>query len=176
MSSPSRILPLLSALLLGSALHAQIPNPQPIRPPGNKVSKPEPGTQRVMADPQPLTFATHAPGDTSRLFVVEQHGVIQILDLNTLVVNPVPFLDIDALLLGTNERGLLGLAFHPDYANNGLFYVYYTRNGDGDPVIAEYAVSANPDVADVGSARSAPQPGGPSQARNSYCGRLVDYG
>jgi glucose/arabinose dehydrogenase len=106
-----------------------------------------------MASAQALTFATHAPGDTQRLFVTEQRGRILILDLGTLVVNPVPYLDIDSRMLGTGERGLLGLAFHPDYASNGLFYVNYTRNGDGDTVIAEYTVTGDPDVADFDSER-----------------------
>lgn len=102
-------------------------------------------------------FATHAPGDTTRLFIVEQRGVIKILDLSTFVVNATSFLDIDSLVAGPSssgdERGLLGLAFHPEYSDNGLFYVNYTNNSS-DTRIVEYKVSANPDVADPGSART----------------------
>ena len=87
-----------------------------------------------------LTMATHAPGDATRLFVVEQRGRILILDLNTFIVNGTPFLDIDSRVIGGGgERGLLGLAFHPNYGMNGLFYVNYSRNGDGATVVAEYA-------------------------------------
>ena len=87
---------------------------------------------------QPL-FVTHA-GD-SRLFVVEKGGLIKIVGGGT-------FLDISAKVSVQNERGLLGLAFHPNYAANGRFYVDYTRT-DGDVVIAEYRRSSlEPDVAD----------------------------
>jgi glucose/arabinose dehydrogenase len=141
---------LAAALSLSSVLQAQITNPRPIRPPRS----PLPGTDRVMASSMGLTFATNAPGDTGRLFVVEQRGRILILDLGTLTVKPVPFLDIDSRVIDTGtERGLLGLAFHPDYASNGLLYVNYSRNGDGDTIVAEYSVTSNPDVADVNSER-----------------------
>jgi glucose/arabinose dehydrogenase len=113
-------------------------------------------TVRVASGLQRPTYAAHAPGDTSRLFVVEQRGIIRILDLATNTLNATPFLNIDALVAGpdsqNDERGLLGLAFHPDYAANGLFYVDYTRTADGATVVAEYQVSADPDIADAGSA------------------------
>lgn len=143
----------LSALLLcGSALHAQTAPQQPFSPRGSSLDNPQLGTDRLMTSATSLTFATHAPGDTSRLFITEKRGRILILDLNTLVVNPVAFLDIDVRVLLGSEQGLLGLAFHPDYANNGLFYVHYSDN-NGDTVIAEYAVTGNPDVADFNSER-----------------------
>jgi hypothetical protein len=69
-------------------------------------------------------------------------------------VQTTPFLDIDSLVTntsGNDERGLLGLAFHPDFANNGLFFVDYTNNSS-NTVIARYHVSADPDRADHGSA------------------------
>ncbi|WP_298514826.1 PQQ-dependent sugar dehydrogenase [uncultured Kordia sp.] len=83
----------------------------------------------------------------SRLFIVEQDGVIKILDDqgNT---NATPFLDIDARVRSTgNEQGLLGLAFDPNYATNNRFYVNYINNS-GDTVIARFTTSANPDIAD----------------------------
>jgi glucose/arabinose dehydrogenase len=147
---------LVPVLALGTLLHAQQPvNPVPI-PPGQGIrppALPKPGTDRIATSAVALTYVTHAPQDTGRLFIVEQRGRILILDLNTLVVDPVPFLDIDSRVLGGGERGLLGLAFHPDYATNGLFYVNYSRNGDGDTVIAEYSVTGDPDVADFDSER-----------------------
>lgn len=86
-------------------------------------------------------------GDT-RLFIVEQDGYIQILNDDG-TKNMTPFLDIDALVVETNndERGLLGLAFHPNYDVNGFFYVNYI-NLSGDTVISRFSVSANPDIAD----------------------------
>jgi glucose/arabinose dehydrogenase len=145
---------LAAGLCLGSALQAQIQNPQRTRPPGNVFPSPDPGTDRVMTSAFALTFATHAPDDPSRLFVVEQRGRILILDLDTLVVNATPFLDINSRVIDTgSERGLLGLAFHPQHAANGLFYVNYSRTGDGDTVIAEYGLTADPDVADFASER-----------------------
>jgi glucose/arabinose dehydrogenase len=85
------------------------------------------------------------------LFIVEQHtGRIKILNLNTGLVNSTPFLDIDGLATG-NEQGLLGLAFHPDYAANGLFYVNFNESS-GTTNIRRYQVSAgNPDIANPGS-------------------------
>ncbi len=89
-------------------------------------------------------YLTHA-GD-ARLFVVEKAGRIKIVGGGT-------FLDIAAQVDDEGERGLLGLAFHPSYATNGLFYVFYTRNSDGDIVISEWEVSGSPDVADPNSER-----------------------
>ncbi len=95
------------------------------------------------------TEITHA-GD-SRLFVVEQGGLIKVLNDDE-TVNTVPFLDVSGLVTSSgSERGLLGLAFHPDYATNGFFYINYT-NASGDTVIARYSVSGDADVADAGSA------------------------
>ncbi len=95
-------------------------------------------------------FLTAPPGDTARLFVVEQGGAIQIVDRASNM--PIgTFLDIGNLLTSPlgGEQGLLGLAFDPQYATNGRFYVSYTgRNGIGDSVIARYLVNpTDPDVA-----------------------------
>jgi len=90
-------------------------------------------------------FVTHA-GD-SRLFVVEQDGRIKIIGIGT-------FLDITGMTSKGGERGLLGLAFHPNYASNGLFYVDYTRKSDGDTVIAEFKRStSDPNKANPASKR-----------------------
>lgn len=85
-----------------------------------------------------------------RLFVVEQGGVIKIVDLNG-VVNTTPFLDIESIVNAGGERGLLGLAFHPEYQTNGRFFVHYSNSG-GDTQISEFAVSSsNPDIANPNS-------------------------
>jgi glucose/arabinose dehydrogenase len=93
-------------------------------------------------------FATAPPGDRERLFVVEQHtGKIRILRLATGAVDAAPFLQVTGLSTG-NEQGLLGLAFAPDFANTGTFYVSFT-DATGTSVIRRHKVSAaDPNVAD----------------------------
>jgi len=96
-------------------------------------------------------FVTAPPGDNDRLFIVEQHtGLIKIRNQQTGTINTTPFLDIDGLATG-NEQGLLGLAFHPEYANNSLFYVNFT-DSSGTTNIVRYQVSGDPDVANPNSA------------------------
>jgi len=97
-------------------------------------------------------FITHAPGETDRLFVLEQTGTIQVIRDGAL--GSAPFLDLTSrVVLLTWEQGLLGLAFHPRFAENGLFYVHYSGNGDGSAVVAEYRVTSDADVADPNSER-----------------------
>ena len=91
-----------------------------------------------------------APSSDDRLFVVEQPGRIRIVRGGALLATP--FLDITAKVGSGGERGLLGLAFHPDYATNGFFYVNYTDRA-GDTRIERYTVTADPDRADPSSAR-----------------------
>src|SRR5689334_15318196 len=98
-------------------------------------------TSTVFNSPLFVTAPVGNPNE-SRLFVVEQGGLIRIVDAMTgaFIGN---FLDISARVLSGGERGLLGMAFHPDYATNGFFYVYYTARAtgaiaDGDIVIARY--------------------------------------
>jgi glucose/arabinose dehydrogenase len=94
---------------------------------------------------------SHA-GD-ERLFIVEKDGRIRIIDGSGNVL-ATPFLDItDRVLAGFSERGLLGLAFHPDYASNGYFYVNYTAiNGNGDTRISRFERDpGNPNLADPNS-------------------------
>jgi len=83
-----------------------------------------------------------------RLFVVEQAGLIQIVSAEG-SRNETPFLDINSIVInGGGERGLLGLAFHPDYATNGYFYVNYINNS-GNTVISRFSRSAtDPDLGD----------------------------
>jgi len=93
-------------------------------------------------------YAVNAPADGSRLFVLDQTGRIWLIKNG--VKLSTPFLDINAQTNGSGERGLLGLAFHPDYQNNGWFFVNYTNNA-GDTRVDRFTVSANPDLADSGS-------------------------
>ncbi len=93
----------------------------------------------------PLGIVSSHDG-TNRLFVVEQGGTVRIIENGS--VRPLPFLDVRGRTLSGGERGLLGLAFHPDYRCNGRFFVDYTDR-NGNTVVAEYGVSAdNPDRAD----------------------------
>ena len=101
---------------------------------------------------QPLLI-THAGDGSGRLFVVERGGLIRILRDG--VIESRPFLDLSAQVrtLGS-EQGLLGLAFPPDYASRGQFYVNYTgTSGVGDTVVARYRTGADADVADLASAQ-----------------------
>ena len=87
----------------------------------------------------------HPPND-ARLFIVQKGGLIRIVNPNG-TINATPFLTVTGLS-NSSEQGLLGLAFHPNYATNGLFFINYT-NTAGDTVIARYSVSSNPDVANA---------------------------
>jgi glucose/arabinose dehydrogenase len=128
-------------------------------PPGGPVSSVDAAVPSLALQPiatglnQPVALA-HAGDGSGRLFIVELAGRIKVYD-GTQVLGT-PFLDISSLVSCCGERGLLGLAFHPDYASNGYFYVFYTTKAggnlaEGDIVIARYRVSGNPQVADGGS-------------------------
>ncbi len=105
----------------------------------------------VAATDFPL-LVTHAPGDFERVFVLERFG--QILLIMDGVLLEEPFLDIGKKIVRDgDERGLLGLAFHPEYQTNGNFYVYYTSAPDGDSVVERYTVTGDPNVADPDSAQ-----------------------
>ncbi|WBV52776.1 PQQ-dependent sugar dehydrogenase [Chryseobacterium gambrini] len=88
-----------------------------------------------------------AHANDSRMFVVQQNGIIKILQSNG-TVNSTNFLNISSKITYGGERGLLGLAFHPQYPTNGYFFVYY-NDISGNITVARYTrSSANPDVAD----------------------------
>ena len=121
---------------------------------GNVSAQPVPGLDaiRVASGLTSPLFATAPPGDFNRLFIVQQNGVIRILNLNAGTLNAAPFLTISGLKTG-GEQGLLGLAFDPAYASNGKFYVKCTVAGGafnaGVNQIRQYQVSSNPDIADT---------------------------
>jgi Glucose / Sorbosone dehydrogenase/PASTA domain len=99
------------------------------------------------------TYLTAPPGDAERLFVVQQAGRIRVVRNGTVL--PVDFLDLTSLVLSGGERGLLSMAFAPDYATSGRFYVYYTaRDPVGELRIEEFHRTADPDVANPGSRRT----------------------
>ncbi len=101
-------------------------------------------------------LVTHAPGDTSRLYIVQQGGTVRIAQNGKLTG---VFADLGPKLTSGGERGLLGLAFHPQFAQNGRVFVHYSSKAsanpgtqDGDTVIAE--LTATPDVGDVSSLKT----------------------
>lgn len=103
-------------------------------------------------------YVTGVPGDDSRLIIMEKGGIIHTLVDG--VVQETPFLDLSGQVANQGERGSLGLAFHPNYAQNGLVYVHYSSNGSdglpatGDTVVAEFQVDpSNRSVANVASRR-----------------------
>jgi glucose/arabinose dehydrogenase len=90
-------------------------------------------------------FITHSGDNNGRLFIVEKTGRIRVIRQGTL--RGTPFLNLSGKVSTGSEQGLLGLAFHPDYGNNGRFYVNYT-DVNGDTVIAEYHRSTDANIAD----------------------------
>src|SRR6266446_2818845 len=98
---------------------------------------------------QPV-FVCAPPGDTSRLFVVERTGAIKIIDLTSGQVLATPFLDVSSQVATDGERGLLGLAFDPNFASNGFFYVNLSNKNNGNTEIRRYHVDpSNPNVTDA---------------------------
>ena len=155
------------AALLGCQSGSTAPGPGP--GPG-----PAPGPPELhlvtdqLSDP---VFVTAPPGDTGRLFVVEQGGRIRVLHHDSLLA--MPFLDIAGHIAAGGERGLLSLAFHPDYATNHRFYVYFT-NPAGDIRIVRYLVGADPDRADSTSGDTVLAVAHPSH--DNHNGGLVVFG
>jgi glucose/arabinose dehydrogenase len=119
----------------------------------NGTVEPPDGTAPVGLDPvatglnNPL-YLTSPPGDTGRLFIVEQGGTIRVVKGGSLL--PDPFLDITDRVSSGGERGLFGLAFDPGYRSNGRFVVHYTDT-DGNTRLSVFHVSADPDRADPAS-------------------------
>ena len=109
---------------------------------------------------RPVAIANAGDG-SGRLFFVQQGGQILVYD-GTQVLGT-PFLDVSSLVSCCGERGLLGLAFHPNYRSNGYFFVFYTAAANGALTVVRYTVSSgDPNVADPNSAFpiiSVPHPG-----------------
>ncbi|MGK2963647.1 MAG: PQQ-dependent sugar dehydrogenase [Gemmatimonadaceae bacterium] len=111
-----------------------------------------------------------APADDARLFVVEQQGRIRIIENGQLLATP--FLDISQRVSTGGERGMLSLAFHPQYRSNGLFFVYFTGPG-GEIRVERFTVSGNANVASPASAKvilAVPHP------RSNHNGGLARFG
>jgi glucose/arabinose dehydrogenase len=128
-----------------SGSNSMTPAPPPAPPPTNLVLNNVVGG---LTSPVGLQVANDGSG---RLFVLEQPGTIRIISNGTLVQTP--FLDISSKVDFGGEKGLLGLAFHPNYSQNHLFYVNYTAPSPLRTIIAKYQTSADPDKADANSER-----------------------
>jgi glucose/arabinose dehydrogenase len=98
-----------------------------------------------------LTFAASPPGDGDRLMVVQQDGVVLLFENG--VRQPRPFLDLRSVVRAEGEKGMLSLAFAPDYASSGRFYVYFTNRDGNIRVIERRRSDADPDVADTSRRR-----------------------
>ncbi|MFT7676442.1 MAG: glucose/arabinose dehydrogenase [Planctomycetota bacterium] len=105
----------------------------------------------VTSVPQRPTTLVPEPGDATRLYAANKLGRIYVIENGAL--NSSPFMDISALVNDAGENGLLGMALHPDFANNGFFYLSYTTgSGAGDSIISRFTVSAtNPNQGDPAS-------------------------
>lgn len=129
-----------------ACLRTQSPTVAPAPAPG----APPPIALRLEPVNASLTFPlflTAPPGDMGRLFVVEKGGLIKIFDLATQLTLATPFLNLAGQIATSGEQGLLGLAFHPDFAQNGFFYVNVVTVA-GFTEIRRYRVSGNPNQAD----------------------------
>ena len=116
----------------------------------NDIERPTLKLEQVAVGLQSPVSISNPDDATDRLFIVGKGGVIQIVEDGN--VSATPFLNVTELVSKGNEQGLLGLAFHPDYETNGLFYVNYTDT-DGTTQIVRYEVSDDPNVADPSSAK-----------------------
>jgi glucose/arabinose dehydrogenase len=121
-------------------------------PSANVQNFPNPGDYQWISVAEGLSNPigiVQAGDGSNRLFILEQEGTIRILQNGQLL--PAPFLDIRSQVnSGPNEAGLLGLAFHPNYTENGVFFINYSDN-NRNSVVSRLAVSSDPNVADPNS-------------------------
>lgn len=168
------LLPALAALLLscgGGGGSAGVSGP--VAPPLPVPAPPAPLTlalRQVATGLDNPTFLTAPPAD-ARQFIVERAGRIRILQDG--LVRAVPFLDISGRVSMAGEGGLLSMAFHPRYAANGQYFIYFTDSA-GDIVVERRNVSGNPSLSDPTSALEIiriPHPG-----FSNHYGGLVAFG
>lgn len=136
--------------------------------PGDLSLKLSPFVSSGLSSPVFLT----QPLDDGRIFVVEQPGRIRLIKDG--VLQTTPFLDLTSRVLSGGERGLLSVAFHPQYATNHFFYVYFTTQTNGDIRIERFTASANPDVADATSSKLIIT--APHSSQPNHNGGLLTFG
>ncbi|HEX9309613.1 MAG TPA: PQQ-dependent sugar dehydrogenase [Gemmatimonadaceae bacterium] len=112
------------------------------------------------------------PLDDGRIFVVEQAGRIRVVRNG--VLQATPFLDISSRVLSGGERGLLSVAFHPQYATNHYFYVYFTTQTNGDIRVERFTATSNPEVADPTTSKLIIT--APHSANTNHNGGLLAFG
>ncbi|HKP69838.1 MAG TPA: PQQ-dependent sugar dehydrogenase [Pyrinomonadaceae bacterium] len=120
----------------------------------------------------PIFYRDDGPGAGKKTFIVQQGGIIRVLQAGSRT--PTDFINLTTRVTSGGERGLLGMTVHPDFDTNGKFYVNYTRSADGATVIAEYkTVTGNPDQGDFNSERVLlviPQP------FSNHNGGMIEFG
>jgi len=124
------------------------PTVTPTASPTPTVNWPQLALAQLVTGLSAPSHIANAGDGSGRLFIVQQGGIIRLFKNGDL--QPTSFLDIHTKVSCCGERGLLSVAFPPDYANKNHFYVYYTNPG-GNLVIARYGLTADPDVADPNS-------------------------
>jgi glucose/arabinose dehydrogenase len=120
-------------------------------------------------------FATAAPEDSQRLFIVQQNGTVRVLDLDSGQLLPTPFITLPVDSAG--ERGLLGMTFDPDYATNGFVYFYQTvtTGGTHNEIVRYHVNPANPNVVD-GTTPTTIINIGPLSAATNHNGGWIGFG
>jgi glucose/arabinose dehydrogenase len=116
-------------------------------------------------------LVTNAKDGSRRIFIVERGGVIKVVQPGS--TSPSVFITITPRIVFGNERGLLGLAFHPDFANNSYFFVNYTRSGDGATVVSRFRAINNNTVGDPNSERILLTI---SQPFSNHNGGMIEFG
>ena len=137
----------------------------------NQTTPPGTPTLNYVGSFNSPTYITSAPGDTNRLFVTEQGGAIKVLHHDTTRTRP--FLDLTGKISSGGERGLLSIAFDPQYATNGRFFVYFT-DPNGDIRVVRYKVSTDPDSADPATADTTIKIAHP--VNNNHNGGQLEFG
>ncbi len=168
MRSINRVLcPTVMALVLAGCHDSSGPQPLP------SALRLDPFVTTGLSNPVFLT----QPLNDGRIFVVEQAGTIRVITNG--VLRTTAFLDISAKVLSGGERGLFSVAFHPQYATNHFFYVYFTTRAnatqvDGDLTIERYTATSNPEVADPATAKLIITT--PHWRQSNHNGGLVSFG
>jgi glucose/arabinose dehydrogenase len=175
--------PILRALVTAIAVLLPLGACSPATPAGSLAGSPsgsrppsasQPGSTIPPLDTGPDTLAlepfasgldapvgiTNAGDGSGRVFVNERGGRVRVMEADGTLL-PDPFIDLSALVTAGDERGLLGLAFHPDFASNRRLFVYYTAAGDAADTLAELTATDDGTRADPASLRvllSVPDP------------------